>query len=268
MSMGNGRVFNYLLKVRSEEGVVHLTLIDPDPLKQPPEVAGKIAKYACDAGTDAIMVGGSTAFGILDETIEKIKGVTDLPVILFPGNVSGISKLADAIFFMSVLNSRNPYFITKAQALGAFAVKLYGLEAIGMAYLIVEPGGTVGYMSEANLLPRNKPQIAAAYALAAQYMGFKLVYLEAGSGASEHVPCEMISLVSKTIDIPLVVGGGIRTEDEAARVVEAGADMIVQGTIAEETALKDKGVTLKKAIESAKKAGAKRLANNDKRFST
>lgn len=266
--MRSGRVFDYLLKVRSDEGVVHLTLIDPDPFKQLPEVAGKIAKYACDAGTDAIMVGGSTAFGILDETIEKIKEETDLPVILFPGNVSGISKLADAIFFMSVLNSRNPYFITKAQALGAFAVKLYGLEPIGMAYLIVEPGGTVGYMSEANLLPRNKPQIAAAYALAAQYMGFKLVYLEAGSGASEHVPCEMISLVSKVIDIPLIVGGGIRTEDEAARVVEAGADMIVQGTIAEETVLKDKGATLKKAIDSAKKAGAKRLAGNDKSFST
>lgn len=256
--MSGGRVFNYLLKVLSEEGVVHLTLIDPDPLKQPPEVAGQIARYVCDAGTDAIMVGGSTAFGILDETIEKIKEVTNLPVILFPGNVSGVSKLADAIFFMSVLNSRNTYFITKAQALGSFAVKLYGLEPIGMAYLVVEPGGTVGYMSEANLLPRNKPQIAAAYALAAQYMGFKLVYLEAGSGANSHVPNEMISIVSKTIDIPLIVGGGIRTEDDAVDVVEAGADMIVQGTMVEETALKDKGEALRKVIKAAKKAGAKR----------
>ncbi|MBS7287956.1 MAG: geranylgeranylglyceryl/heptaprenylglyceryl phosphate synthase [Candidatus Freyarchaeota archaeon] len=257
--MGSGRVLNYLLKVRSEEGVVHLTLIDPDPLNQPPEVAGQMAKYVCDAGTDAIMVGGSTAFGILDETIKKIKEATNLPVILFPGNVSGISKLADAIFFMSVLNSRNPYFITKAQALGSFAVKLYGLEPIGMAYLVVEPGGTVGYMSEANLLPRSKPQIAAAYALAAQYMGFKLVYLEAGSGASSHVPNEMISMVSKTIDIPLIVGGGIRTEDDAVDVVEAGADMIVQGTMIEETALKDKGESLRKVINAAKKAGAKRV---------
>ncbi len=258
MLMSRGRVFNYLLKVRSEEGIVHLTLIDPDPLKQPPEVAGQIAKHAHDAGTNAIMVGGSTAFGILDETIEKIKEATDLPVILFPGNVSGVSKLADAIFFMSVLNSRNPYFITKAQALGAFAVKLYGLEPIGMAYLVVEPGGTVGYMSEANLLPRNKPQIAAAYALAAQYMGFRVVYLESGSGASSHVPNEMISMVSKTIDIPLIVGGGIRTENDAVEVVEAGADMIVQGTMIEETALRDKGETLKKVIRAAKKAGEKR----------
>ena len=256
--MSRDRVFNYLLKVRSEEGIVHMTLIDPDPLKQPPEVAGQIAKHAHDAGTNAIMVGGSTAFGILDETIEKIKEATDLPVILFPGNVSGVSKLADTIYLMNELRSRNNYIITKAQALGAFAVKLYGLEPIGMAYLVVEPGGTVGYMSEANLLPRNKPQIAAAYALAAQYMGFRVVYLEAGSGASSHVPNEMITMVSKTIDIPLIVGGGIRTENDAVEVVEAGADMIVQGTMTEETALRDKGETLKKVIRAAKKAGEKR----------
>ena len=251
--MTKTKVWDYLMDIINNGLAVHLTLIDPDPIRQTAQEAGTIAKYAADAGTDAFMVGGSTAFGILDETIKEIKKQTDLPVILFPGNVAGVSKYADAVFFMSVLNSRNPYYIIRAQLTGAQAVKMFDLESIGMAYLILEPGGTAGYMGEAQLIPRNKPQIAAAYALAAQYIGFKLVYLEAGSGVDREVPLEMISIVSSIIDIPLIVGGGVETPEQATAVVRAGANMLVQGAFVEKTVLKDKGAELAKVISAMKK---------------
>jgi len=227
-------VLKYLYE-KTKRHPVHLTLLDPD--KQPPETAAKIASCAARGGTDGIMIGGSAGISQhnLDNTAKAIKNATgtDLPIILFPGDVSGITKYADAIFFMSLLNSRNPYYITGAQALGAPVVKKAGIETIPMGYLIVEPGGAVGYIADAKLIPQKRADIAAAYALAAQYMGMKLVYLEAGSGADGHVPAKMIGLVKTTTDIPIIVGGGIRTKEDAAKVIEAGADIIVTGTIIE-----------------------------------
>jgi phosphoglycerol geranylgeranyltransferase len=225
------KVLEYL-----ESDTVHLTLLDPD--KQAPDEAGKIALAASNGGTDGIMVGGSQRISQenLDATVKSIKDNTNLPVILFPGGVSGISKHADAIFFMSMLNSRNPYFITGAQAQGAPIVKAVGIELISMGYIVVEPGGAVGKVGEAELVPRDKPEVALGYALAAQYLGMKLIYLEAGSGADSHVPVEMISAVRDAIDVPLIVGGGIRTGEDAKAVKEAGADIIVTGTIVEQTA--------------------------------
>jgi phosphoglycerol geranylgeranyltransferase len=226
------KVLEYL-QDKVAEGGAHLTLIDPD--KQSPKKAGKIALGAAKGGTDGIMVGGSLGISEenLDRTIREIKKITDLPVILFPGDVSGISHYADAIFFMSLLNSRNPYFISGAQAIGAPLVREVGIEVIPMGYIIVEPGGTVGRVGEAELVPRDEPKKACGYALAAQYLGMKLVYLEAGSGVKKPVPEEMISMVKKTIDIPLIVGGGIKTGKDAHAVVKAGADIIVTGTIVE-----------------------------------
>lgn len=228
------RVLRYLEEEVAKESL-HLTLIDPE--KQTPEEAGVIASKAHEGGTKGIMVGGSAGISQmkLDETVEGIKGEVDIPVILFPGDVSGISIKADAIFFMSLLNSRNPYYITGAQARGAPVVKRAGIEAIPMGYLIVEPGGAAGYVGDAHLIPRDRPEIAVGYALAAQYIGMRLVYLEAGSGAEEPVPKEMISAVKANIDVPLIVGGGIRGGESAERAVEAGADIIVTGTIVEET---------------------------------
>lgn len=227
-----GEVFDYITEKLTKEKL-HFSLIDPEDadLATLPEVAAAIKQ----AGSDAIMVGGSSsAEGALnDKTIQLIKKGTDLPVIIFPGGWGAVSQYADAIFFMSILNSRNPYFITKAQALGAKAVKQFQVEPIPMGYLVVEPGETVGWIAEADIIPRRKPKIAAAYALAAQYMGMDLVYLEAGSGAFEPVPGEMIALVKKTVDIPVIVGGGIRTGEQAAAVVKAGADIVVTGTVIE-----------------------------------
>ena len=233
MTFERGKV-ELLLTSAAARGAGHLTLIDPD--SQSPEEAARIAHAATEGGTDAIMVGGSVgAAGVLlHETVKKIKEQTDLPVILFPSSVAGLCENADAVFFMSLLNSRSPAYIVENQALGAPLVLRYGLEPLPMAYIIIEPGGTVGYVGDARLIPRRKPELAAAYALAAKYMGMRLVYLEAGSGADSPVPTKMVALVKKLIgDVLLIVGGGIRSGAAAAELVAAGADLIVTGTAVE-----------------------------------
>jgi len=212
---------------------IHLTLLDPE--KQSPEEAVRIAKEALSGGTWGIMLGGSTTeLTKLDATAKALQENVDVPVILFPGNINGVSRYADAIFFMSLLNSTNPYWITGAQALGAPAIKKMGIEILPMGYLVVEPGGTVGWVGDAKLIPRNKPDIAAAYAIAAECLGMRFLYLEAGSGADKHIPEAMIARVKKTTDLIVIVGGGIRDGKTAARVAKAGADIVVTGTVIED----------------------------------
>jgi phosphoglycerol geranylgeranyltransferase len=231
-----GRVELLLNEAVKQHGAGHLTLIDPD--SQRPDVAAAMAEAAARGGTDAIMVGGSVgAAGILlHETVEQIKKKTRLPVILFPASVAGLCENADAVFFMSLLNSRSTSYIVENQAMGAPLILRYGLEPIPMAYIIIEPGGTVGFVGDARLIPRNKPELAAAYALAARFMGMRLVYLEAGSGAGSPVPAAMVALVKKLLgDVLLIVGGGIRSGAAAAELVAAGADLIVTGTAVEKS---------------------------------
>jgi phosphoglycerol geranylgeranyltransferase len=212
--------------------IMHLTLIDPE--EQKPDEAVQTAQNAVLGGTDGIMLGGSTTNSSeLDATAKALQENVDVPIILFPGNISGVSKYADAIFFMSLLNSTNPYWITGAQALGAPIIKKLGIETISMGYLVVEPGGTVGWVGDAKLIPRSKPDIAVAYAMAAEFMGMKLFYLEAGSGASQHIPSEMIAKIKKFTDLIVIVGGGIRDGATAAEIAKAGADIIVTGTVVE-----------------------------------
>lgn len=204
-----------------------------DPIDYPSlEEAIATAKHADEGGADAILVGGSTLVqgDLLDAVVKEIKQEVSSPVILFPGNIGTVSRYADAIYFMSMLNSRNYYWISEAQMLAAPMIKRYGIEAIGTGYCVVEPGGTVGYVGDANLIPRNKPKIARFYGLAAQYLGFQLFITDAGSAAPSHVPLDMIREVSKEINIPYVVAGGIRTEEQARSVVKAGADIIQVGT--------------------------------------
>ncbi|MCQ6961898.1 geranylgeranylglyceryl/heptaprenylglyceryl phosphate synthase [Methanolobus chelungpuianus] len=230
------QVEKYLNDIAEREGTVHLTLIDP--ASQTPEQAAEIAFAAAQGGTDAIMVGGSTGAGgvLLDQTLLQIKERTDKPTILFPGNASGVSRHADAIFFMSLLNSRDISFITTNQAMGAPLVYKSGIEPISMAYIIVEPGGTVGWVGDAKLIPKHKPEIAVAYALAGKFLGMHYTYLEAGSGADEPIRPEMIAAVKHVLgDNKLIVGGGIRDAAIAKRCALAGADMIVTGTVVEKS---------------------------------
>ena len=236
MMFERGRVELLLAGAVAERGAGHLTLIDPD--SQSPRQAAAMALAAAKGGTDAIMVGGSVgAAGILlHETVREIKEKTDLPVILFPSSVAGLCENADAVFFMSLLNSRSPAYIVENQALGAPLILRYGLEPIPMAYIIIEPGGTVGFVGDARLIPRRKPELAAAYALAGKFMGMRMVYLEAGSGADSPVPAGMVALVKKLLgDVLLIVGGGIRSGSAAADLVNAGADLIVTGTAVEKS---------------------------------
>lgn len=233
MTFERGRV-ELLLAEAAGRGAGHLTLIDPDT--QSPSQAAAMARAATEGGTDAIMVGGSVgAAGVLlHDTVARIKEQTDLPVILFPSSVAGLCENADAVFFMSLLNSRSPSYLIENQALGAPLVLRYSLEPMPMAYIIIEPGGTVGYVGDARLIPRKKPELAAAYALAAKFMGMRLVYLEAGSGADAPVPAAMVSLVKRLLgEVLLIVGGGIRNGAAAAELAAAGADLIVTGTAVE-----------------------------------
>jgi len=250
-----------ILKKIKQEGVLHVSLIDPDPIRQSCEEAGEMARISASAGTDIIFIGGSTCFDrvFIDNTILEIRKNTDIPVILFPGSVSGISSKADAVLFMSLLNSTNHYYIAAQQALASFTVKNFGIEAIGTAYLIVEPGSGAGWLGDVKLLPRNKPEISLGYALAAQYFGFKMIYLEAGSGSNASVPDTIIELIKKNVSIPIIVGGGIRSKEDVIAKVYAGADLIVQGTVLEESLLRDQGRNLKETIKALKFAGKKKL---------
>lgn len=243
------KVENYI-KNTLKDHKIHLTLLDPE--KQSPEEAVRIAKEAISGGTDGIMLGGSTTEPTeLDTTAKALQESVDVPVILFPGNISGVSRYADAIFFMSLLNSSNPYWITGAQALGAPAIKKMGIEILPMGYLVVEPGGTVGWVGDAKLIPRNKPDIAAAYAMAAECLGMRLLYLEAGSGADKHVPEAMITAVKKMSNIIVIVGGGIRDGKTAARIAKAGADIVVTGTVVEDSSnVKNKIEELVEGVKS------------------
>jgi len=251
-SGGIVQVYKYIMERLKEEGALHFTLIDPDPSKIDVEKAMEMAKSAEESGSAAIMIGGSLGVceKFLDHVILSIKREVRIPIILFPGNVNGISREADAIFFMSLLNSEDIYYIIGAQVIGAPIIKQYGLEAIPMGYIIVEPGEAAGFIGRARPIPLKHPEIAAAFALAAQYMGMKFVYLERGSGAEKPLPPYFVRKVSSIVDIPIIVGGGIRDGRTARELVKAGASIVVTGTIAEES--RDK---LKEIVNGVREGG-------------
>ena len=229
-----GPVEKYLLEKIENEGTIHMTLIDPE--KVTPSSASQLAKEAEACGTAAIMVGGSTSFSTshLDDVVKSLKESVKLPIILFPNNITGVTRHADAIWFMSLLNSSDPYFLVGVQVLGAPLIKKFGLEPIPLGYIIVGEGGAVSVVGKAVPIPYNKPELAAAHALAAEYFGMRFVYLEAGSGVGKPVPAEMAQTVKRVTGCPMIVGGGIRTGEQVKKIVEAGADIIVTGTVLEE----------------------------------
>jgi phosphoglycerol geranylgeranyltransferase len=240
-------ILNYINKsIKNKK--IHFSLIDPD--KQDPGVAGSLAKIAEDSGSSAIMIGGSTIKSQkqVDETVKSIKKNCNLPTILFPSGARYLSNYADAVFFMSLLNSKNLNYIIGEHVKGAFFIKNSNIEPISMGYVIVEPGMTVGRIGEVDLIKRNDIKTAVGYALSAQYLGMDFFYLEAGSGAKESIPDNMIREVKNNIDIPLIVGGGIRDFNTAKAKALAGADIIVTGTTLE------KEINLKKTLNEIIKA--------------
>ena len=244
-----GPTEKYLLGKIKAEGTIHITLIDPE--KVTVEDASRIAGNSKESGTAAIMIGGSTFVSQthLDDVVKAIKSRVNIPTILFPNNVTGISSHADALWFMSLLNSVDPYFLIGAQILGAPLVKKYGLEPLPMGYVIVGEGGTAGIVGKAISVPYNKPELAAAHALAGQYLGMRFIYLEGGSGAKNPVPPEMIGAVKHVLEVPLIVGGGIRTKEQALAAASAGADIIVTGNLTETSGSKQKIAEMIEAIK-------------------
>jgi phosphoglycerol geranylgeranyltransferase len=227
-------VYEQLLATSQRRGAAHLVLIDPD------KICGRdledfIAR-AVSADVDGFLVGGSL---VVDDSfhhcIKTIKLNTSLPVVIFPGAISQVSEDADAILFLSLLSGRNPEHLIGSQVIAAPVIRKLGLEAISTAYMLVESGRTTSaeFMSNTKPLPRNKPDIAVAHAIAAEMIGFKLIYLEAGSGAEHAVPDDMIAAIRRYTQVPVIVGGGIATPAEARKKVNAGANFIVTGTVLE-----------------------------------
>lgn len=205
-------------------------LIDPDKISGKP--LEKMASICQHASADFIFVGGSLLTrDLFDQCVHVLKNSCDRPIVLFPGNVLQISREADAILFLSLLSGRNPELLIGRHVVAAPLLKETGIEVIPTAYLLVDGGvsTTVGYMSNTSPLPAEKPEIAAATALAGEMLGMKLTYLDAGSGALNPVAPRMIEAVKKESNLPLIAGGGIRTTEQASDAFSAGADLVVMG---------------------------------------
>ena len=226
---------NVINKWLNSKGKLHFTLIDPE--KQKPTEALKLASFAQDNGSNAIMVGGSTIAGeIVDDTVKVLQEVLQIPIILFPSGAGGFSKHADYIYFMSLLNSKDPKYLVGEQVKAAPILAQTKVKPIPLGYIVVSTSSkptAVEKVGKVDRISAKDVDKAIAYALTAQYYGMHCVYLEAGSGAEKPVPDEMVKKVKKAINIPLIVGGGIRNPETAKQKIAAGADVVVTGTIAE-----------------------------------
>ena len=238
--------------VRTNGVTRHVTLIDP--AKQDPNTAANRAMVAVEAGSAMIFVGGSTdtpdevvhatcvaiqeAFELrtfaASQDPDSDESMWHIPVVLFPGGAHALSPAADAITFMMLMNSAERRFLVGEQIRGAPYLKKFGVEALPTGYVVCAPGGRVGEVGSADLIQPDDHDLVHAYALTAQMYGFKLLYLEAGSGASTQVNPELIERAKTVEGLTLVIGGGIRTAEQAKVAAEAGADWVVTGTMTED----------------------------------
>jgi phosphoglycerol geranylgeranyltransferase len=228
------KTYNYLLNTINTKGAAYLVLLDPDKIDV--DRLPEFVKYCERAGVDGFLIGGSLLLNNNFELfIKKAKQSSKVPVIIFPGSVQQVSGEADAILYLSVVSGRNPEHLIGKHVIAAPLIKQTGIEPISTGYILIESGitTTAQYMSGSPPIPRNKPEIAAATALAAEYLGMKFIYLEAGSGAENTVPDEMLKKVSSFCSIPVIVGGGIKTPNVARKKIENGAKLIVTGNFFE-----------------------------------
>lgn len=252
-----GKVETYIHETIGNEGVVFFGLVDPmDEKKENPL---RFAKVFDEAGADIILIGGSIgAEGeAFNEVVKEIKESVKSPVMLFPGNIGGVTKYADALYFMSLLNSNNPYWITGAQALAAPLIVSSKLEAIPTSLLIIEPGETVGWIGEAKPIPYHKPDIAVAYALAGKLLGQRLTILERGSGAPGPASPEMFRAVKEAVGHPVVCAGSSKSMEDIRTTILAGADGIHVASLVQHA--ENPLATAKKLVEFAKKIGKEKL---------
>ncbi len=226
--------FDRLLDIRRARGAGYLLLIDPDNIT--PEHVPAFAAGAAEAGVDGFLVGGSLMLNDgFDRLIRALRASTNLPVIIFPGSLFQISDAAHAILFLVLISGRNADHLIGNQVLAAPMIRKRGLETISTGYMLIETGRTTSaeFMSNTKPIPHDKPDIAVAHAIAAETIGMKCLYLDAGSGAERPISDIMIHAIARSCSLPIIVGGGIRKPDEAASKVAAGASFIVTGTATE-----------------------------------
>ena len=228
-------IYNHILQAKNDGNKLLAVLIDPDKfqLKNALQFIDKVNKSIITH----IFIGGSeVGQNVTQQLVEVIKMLTDLPIVLFPGDVTQISKDADAILFLSLLSGRNPDYLIDKQVQAVPLLEKTQLEVISTGYILIESGKTTAVQRVTNTLPLNRTDVDAITntAKAGELLGKKLIYLEAGSGATYEVPAEVISSVKNKIDIPLIVGGGIRSKSQIENAFIAGADLVVIGTAFEE----------------------------------
>jgi phosphoglycerol geranylgeranyltransferase len=204
-------------------------LLDPD--KTQGDSLKKILKIAGETGTDYILTGGSLTFNSIDKLIRSVKGLSKIPVILFPGNLLQLSHEADAILLLSLISGRNPELLIGNHVLAAPYLKDIREKIISTGYILINCGTktSVEYMSQTEAIPCDKTDIVVATALAGEMLGMKLIYLEAGSGAMKPVPSGVIKSVRENIKIPIAAGGGLKSGKEIEETFSAGADMVILG---------------------------------------
>ncbi len=246
-------LYNQFVAKKSQGRKSFSVLIDPDKV----DVAGidKLVNVALEASVDYFFVGGSLVISNhLDDCIKQIKGNCDIPVILFPGSPSQVSRYADALLYLSLISGRNPELLIGQHVISAPFVKKSGLEIMPTGYMVVDGGAptTVSYISNASPIPADKNEIAMCTAMAGEMLGMKLIYMDAGSGAQRPITEKMIQLVSQHIEAPLIVGGGITTPEKAYLNCKAGADVIVVGNAIEKDMSLIKEMSA--AIKSVKQA--------------
>ena len=223
-------IYHSLVERKKLQKKSFAVLIDPDKVDD--EKMRHLILLAKQASVDYFFVGGSLiTSGDLQRTVLGIKKRSSIPVVLFPGNHQQISEHADAILLLSLISGRNPDLLIGQHVTAAQRLKASELEIIPTGYLLIDGGTmtTVQYVSGTAPIPTDKVEIAAYTALAGEQLGMKLIFAEAGSGAKHHVPTEVIKAIKKEVNIPLIVGGGIRTPESAAAVFKAGANMVVVG---------------------------------------
>jgi len=225
-------IYQRIVESREKEKLFAL-LLDPD--KCDSQHLNKLLSIASESGVSMLMVGGSLVNANVDQFISEIKKCTNLPVVLFPGNALQFSAKADAILFLSLISGRNPDFLIGNHVIVSGAIKRSGVEVIPTGYVLIDGGvqTSVQYMSSTMPIPSTKTDIAVATALAGEQLGLKLIYLEAGSGAKQPVPVEIIKAVKNGISVPLIVGGGLKTPEQVKAAWDAGADMVVVGNALE-----------------------------------
>lgn len=237
MSILMQKVYNSFVEKKAKGVKSFAVLIDPD--KVTPESVGALATKCVDAKVDYLYLGGSLVVTEhLDEVIQQLKANCDIPVVLFPGSPSQVSRYADALLYLSLISGRNPELLIGQHVVSAAAVKKSGLEVMSTGYMVVDGGAptTVSYISNTAPIPADKDDIALCTALAGEMLGLKLIYMDAGSGARKPISESMIQRVSSHVEIPVIVGGGIKDPEKAYLNCKAGADVIVVGNAIEKDA--------------------------------